>query len=71
MGNICAESHGKFDIVCFGKPKTVSVEHPCPDIFVGMSPSRCAKNATPSKSPPIVTELRELGSTQYQGSRSM
>ena len=53
MGNICAESQGKFDIVCLGKSKSVSVEHSCPDKFRGISPSKCAKNATPSRSSPF------------------
>ena len=44
MGNTCAESQGKFDIVCFGKPKTVSVEHSCPERFNGNKPFKmCQK----------------------------
>ena len=44
MGNICAESQWKFDIVCLGKPKTVSVEYSCPDTFVGINPFKmCQK----------------------------
>ena len=71
MGNICAESQGKFDTVCLERPKTVSVENSCPDTFMGISTSRCAKNASPSKSSPFVIELRELGSAQYHGSRPL
>ena len=29
MGDTCAEPQGKFDIVCFGKPKPVSADYSC------------------------------------------
>ena len=71
MGNICAKPQGKFDIVCLGKSKSVSVEHFMSRQIQGNKPFKICQKRYAVKIVPSVSELRELGSAQYHGSRPL